>query len=205
MDSTATGTPARLLLSARQGNEQALGELLEHFRHYLELLARLEIGRRLQTKIDTADVIQDTYLDAHRGFKSFRGSSEQEFVAWLRAIFATRLSMLLRHYLGTQGRDLRREQGLEINLDQTSQLLERGLFANGNSPSQSVMRREQGVILAEALAKLPEDYREIVMLRHLEDLPFGDVAVRMNRSVDSVQKLWVRALARLRTLMTSNE
>jgi RNA polymerase sigma-70 factor (ECF subfamily) len=191
-----------LLLSARQGNEQALGELLEHFRHYLELLARLEIGRRLQTKIDTADVIQDTYLDAHRGFKSFRGSSEQEFVAWLRAIFATRLSMLLRHYLGTQGRDLRREQGLEINLDQTSQLLERGLFANGNSPSQSVMRREQGVLLAEALARLPEDYREIVMLRHLEDLPFGDVAVRMNRSVDSVQKLWVRALARLRTLMT---
>jgi RNA polymerase sigma-70 factor (ECF subfamily) len=205
MDSTSTGTPARLLLAARQGNEQALGELLEHFRNYLELLARLEIGRRLQTKIDTADVIQDTYLDAHRGFKAFRGSSEQEFVAWLRAIFATRLSMLLRHYLGTQGRDLRREQGLEINLDQTSQLLERGLFANGNSPSQSVMRREQGVLLAEALAKLPEDYREIVMLRHLEDLPFGDVAVRMNRSVDSVQKLWVRALARLRTLMTDGE
>lgn len=202
MDSTTAGTPARLLLAARQGNEQALGELLEHFRNYLELLARLEIGRRLQTKIDTADVIQDTYLDAHRGFKSFRGSSEQEFVAWLRAIFATRLSMLLRHYLGTQGRDLRREQGLEINLDQTSQLLERGLFANGNSPSQSVMRREQGVILAEALAQLPEDYREIVMLRHLEDLPFADVAERMKRSVDSVQKLWVRALARLRTLMT---
>jgi RNA polymerase sigma-70 factor (ECF subfamily) len=65
------------------------------------------------------------------------------------------------------------------------------------------MRREQGVLLAEALARLPEDYREIVMLRHLEDLPFAEVAVRMNRSVDSVQKLWVRALARLRALMTA--
>jgi RNA polymerase sigma-70 factor, ECF subfamily len=205
MDSTTSGKPARLLLAARQGNQQALGELLEHFRNYLEVLARLEIGRRLQTKIDTADVVQDTFLDAHRSFKSFRGSSEQEFVAWLRSIFATRLAMLLRHYLGTQGRDLRREQGLEINLDQTSQLLERGLFAGGNSPSQSVMRREQGVILAEALAKLPEDYREIVMLRQLEDLSFADVATRMDRSVDSVQKLWVRALARLRTLMSEME
>lgn len=201
MDSTVSGKPARMLLAARQGDDQALGELLEHFRNYLEVLARLEIGRRLQTKIDTADVVQDTFLDAHRSFKGFRGSSEQEFVAWLRSIFATRLSMLLRHYLGTQGRDLRREQGLEVNLDQTSQLLERGLFANGNSPSQSVIRREQGILLAEALAKLPEDYREIVMLRHLEDLPFADVATRMNRSVDSVQKLWVRALAKLRTLM----
>jgi RNA polymerase sigma-70 factor (ECF subfamily) len=205
MDSSISGKPARLLLAARQGDERALGELLEHFRSYLELLARMEIGRRLQTKIDTADVVQDTYLDAHRSFKSFRGSSEKEFVAWLRSIFATRLSMLLRHYLGTQGRDLRREQGLEINLDQTSQLLERGLFAAGNTPSQSVMQREQGVILAEALARLPEDYREIVMLRHLEDLPFADAAARMNRSVDSVQKLWVRALARLKSLMADRE
>lgn len=205
MDSSISGKPARLLLAARQGDERALGELLEHFRSYLELLARMEIGRRLQTKIDTSDVLQDTYLDAHRSFRSFRGSSEKEFVGWLRSIFATRLSMLLRHYLGTQGRDLRREQGLEINLDQTSQLLERGLFAGGNTPSQSVMRREQGVILAEALARLPEDYREIVMLRHLEDLPFADAAARMNRSVDSVQKLWVRALARLKSLMADSE
>jgi len=205
MNSSVSGKPARLLLAARQGNEQALGELLEHFRSYLELLARLEIGRRLQTKIDTADVVQDTYLDVHRSFSNFRGSSEKEFVAWLRSIFATRLSMLLRRYLGTQGRDLRREQGLEINLDQTSQLLERGLFAEGNTPSQSVMMREQGVLLAEALARLPEDYREIVMLRHLEDLPFAEVAARMNRSVDSVQKLWVRALARLRSLMADGE
>jgi RNA polymerase sigma-70 factor (ECF subfamily) len=205
MDSSISEKPARLLLAARQGDDRALGDLLEHFRSYLELLARLEIGRRLQTKIDTADVVQDTFLDAHRSFKSFRGSSEKEFVAWLRSIFATRLSMLLRRYLGAQGRDLRREQGLEVNLDQTSQLLERGLFAGGNTPSQSVMRREQGVLLAEALARLPEDYREIVMLRHLEDLPFADVAVRMNRSVDSVQKLWVRALARLRTSMADSE
>jgi RNA polymerase sigma-70 factor (ECF subfamily) len=205
MDSSHNARPDRLLLLARQGDEQALGQLLEHFRNYLELLARLEIGRRLQMKVDTSDLVQETFLEAHRNFKTFRGSGEAEFVAWLRSIFAARLSMLVRHYLGTQGRDVRREQGLEINLDQTSHLLERGLFAPGNSPSQSVVRREQGVLVAEALAQLPDDYREIVMLRHLEDLPFNDVAQRMNRTVDSVQKLWVRALARLRTLLAESE
>src|SRR5436190_23358604 len=99
MDSSRSTTPDRLLLLARQGNEQALGELLEHFRNYLELLARLEIGRRLQMKVDTSDLVQDTFLEAHRNFKAFRGSGEPEFVAWLRSIFAARLLMLVRHYL----------------------------------------------------------------------------------------------------------
>jgi RNA polymerase sigma-70 factor (ECF subfamily) len=205
MDSTASAKPNRLLLQARQGDAVALGELLEHFRNYLELLARLEIGRRLQTKVDTADLVQETFLEAHRNFKTFRGSGEAEFVAWLRGIFALRISLMLRHYLGTQGRDVRREQGLEINLDQTSQLLQRGLSAAGNSPSQSVVRREQGVRLAQALAALPDDYREIVVLRHLEDIPFAEAATRMNRSVDSVQKLWVRALAKLKMLLCGEE
>jgi RNA polymerase sigma-70 factor (ECF subfamily) len=202
MDSSVTVKPDRLLLLARQGNEQALGDLLEHFRNYLELLARVELGRRLQTKLDTGDLVQETFLEAHRNFKQFRGSGEAEFVAWLRAIFANRLAMLVRHYLGTQGRDLKREQGLELNLDQTSQLLDRPIFAAGNSPSQSYVRREQGVLLAEALARLPDDYREVVVLRNLEDLPFAEVATRMNRTEDSVQKLWVRALAKLRGMMS---
>lgn len=197
--------PARLLLLARQGDEAARGALLETYRHYLDLLARLEIGRRLQNKVDTADLVQETFLEGHRNFKLFRGSTEAEFVAWLRSILAAKIAYLVRHYLGTQGRDVRREQGLEINLDQTSQLLDRGLLAADSTPSRQVARREQGVLLAEALARLPEDYREVVVLRHLEDLGFNEVAERMQRSVDSVQKLWVRALARLRTAMRNIE
>lgn len=107
----------------------------------------------------------------------------------------------MRHYLGTQGRDIRREQQLEVDLDHTLKLLYRGLFAVGNSPSQSVVRRERGVLLTEALAALPEDYREVVVLRHLENLSMNDVAARMNRSVESVKKLCARALAKLRVLL----
>jgi RNA polymerase sigma-70 factor (ECF subfamily) len=171
---------------------------LESYRVYLDLLARIEIGRRLRKKVDASDVVQETFLEAHRNFGTFRGSSEAEFVAWLRSILAARIANLVRHFVGTQARDVRREEGLEVDLDQSSKAIDRGLFALQSTPSQQVVRREQGVLLAAALARLPDEYREVVVLRHLEELPFPEVAARMGRTVDSVQKLWVRALARLR-------
>jgi RNA polymerase sigma-70 factor, ECF subfamily len=193
--------PGNLLLEAQQGRDAARGALLETYRVYLDLLARVEIGRRLQKKVDASDVVQETFLEAHRNFGSFRGAGEAEFVAWLRGILAARIDNLVRHYVGTQARDVRREQGLEINLDQSSRALDRGLFALQGSPSQQASRREQGVLLAQALARLSDEYREVVVLRHLEELSFPEVAERMGRTVDSVQKLWVRALARLRQLV----
>jgi RNA polymerase sigma-70 factor (ECF subfamily) len=195
----------QLLVSALRGEEQARGALLQTYRSYLELLARLEIGRRLQTKIDTSDVVQETFLEAHRNFSNFRGTEEATFVAWLRGILAAKISNLLRHYLGTQGRDIRRERELEINLDQSSQMLDRGLFAQDSTPSRQVSRREQGVLLSQALAQLPDDYREVMIQRHLEERSFPEIAQHMNRSVDSVQKLWVRGLARLRDCLRDSE
>lgn len=193
--------PAQLLCEAQRGSESAKGALLENYRAYLELLARVELGRRLQTKIDAADVVQETFLEAHRNFAVFRGGCEAEFTAWLRGILSGRISNLVRYYLGTQGRDLRREQGLNVDLDQSSRAIDQGFFVLQSTPSQHVAQREQGVLLAEALARLPADYREVVILRHFEELSFPEVASRMSRTVDSVQKLWVRALANLRQTM----
>ena len=190
-----------LLLQAKEGSDAARGELLESYRPYLELLARIELGRRLQTKVDAADLVQETFLEAHRNFGLFRGRSEPEFTSWLREILAGRIGNLVRHYLGTQGRDLRREQGWNVNLDESSRVIDRGFFALQSTPSQHVAAREQGVLLADALAKLPVDYREVVVLRHFEELTFPEVARRMERTVDSVQKLWVRALATLKQTM----
>lgn len=187
-----------LLLQARGGNEAALGQLLESYSHYLTLLARLQIGRRLQGKADPADVVQETFLDAHRQFRNFRGVTEAELSAWLRRILAGQLTLLVRRYRGTKARDVMLEQELGAQLDQSSQVLDRGLAASISSPSQHASRREQAVILADALGALPADYREVIILRHLESLSFTDVAQRMGRSEDSVQKLWVRALASLR-------
>jgi RNA polymerase sigma-70 factor (ECF subfamily) len=199
------GDPDGLLALAREGEEEARGALLEKYRNYLTLLARLEIGRRLKTKVNLSDVVQETFLGAHRNFDSFRGRSEAEFVAWLRGIMSAKISNLVRHYVHTQGRDVRRERALEINLDQSSRVLDRGLVAVNDTPSQLASRREQGVLLAEAIARLPVDYQEVIVLRHLQELTFPEVAECMERTVDSVQKLWVRALALLKISMRDLE
>jgi RNA polymerase sigma-70 factor (ECF subfamily) len=198
---SAATTPDELLQEARSGDTEQLGRLLEIYRRYLRLLARIEIGRNLQAKLDASDLVQDTLLEAHRNFPRFQGSSETQFVCWLRQIMAANLANLLRRYLGTQGRDVRLERALAVGLDQSSRLLDRSLIAPVSSPSHQASRREQAVLLADALEKLPETYREVIMLRHLEELPFAEVSRRMGRSLDSVEKLWVRAIAQLRKVM----
>lgn len=185
-----------LLAEAKIGSETARGALFEHHRTYLELLARVELGRRLKNKIDPSDVVQETFLEAHRSFDRFRG--EGEFTSWLRTILARRLAHVVRRYVRSQGRDVRREQVFDPVMEQSPRAVWRGRVSVQPSPSQKADLREQVVLLAEALRHLPSDYREVVLLRHFEELSFVEVARRMHRSLDSVQKLWVRALARLR-------
>src|SRR5947209_13829591 len=147
-----------LLAIARTGDADALGRLLERYRNYLGVLARVQIGRRLQRKVEAADLVQETFLEAHRGFDRFRGGSEAELVHWLRQILAMRVAMLVRHYFGTQRRNADLERELADELDESSRLLARDFVASGTSPSQGAERREQAVILADALARLPADY-----------------------------------------------
>jgi RNA polymerase sigma-70 factor (ECF subfamily) len=186
-----------LLERARHGGG-ALGVLLELYRPYLTLLSRLEVGRLLQGKADPADVVQDTFLEATRQFAGFRGSGEAELTAWLRRILAGCLAMLVRRYCGTRARDVRLERALADGLDQSSRTLDAGLVARGSSPSHRASRREQAVLLADALQRLPDDYREVIVLRGLEGLSFPEVAARMGRTPVSVERLWSRALPRLK-------
>jgi RNA polymerase sigma-70 factor (ECF subfamily) len=190
-----------LLAQARAGEADALGQLLERYRNYLAILARVQIGRRLQRKVEEADLVQETFLEAHRSFPRFRGGSEAELVQWLRQILAARVAMLVRHYFGTQQRNANMERELADELDQSSRLLGQAFVASGTSPSGRASRREQAVLLADALARLPEDYRRVIRLRHLDGLTFPEVARQMGRSVDAVEKLWARALVQLRRLL----
>jgi RNA polymerase sigma-70 factor (ECF subfamily) len=199
---TDSSSPEELLALARSGEGFSLGQLLELYRNYLSLLARLQIGRRLQGKVDAADLVQDTFLEAHKNWKLFRGTTEAEFLTWLRRILAGRTADTMRRYLGSQCRDVRLERELAAELDQSSHDLDGGLLAKQDSPSKQVARREEGVLLAQILARLPEDYREVLILRHLEGLSFPEVAQRMERTLDAVKKLWTRALERLRRSMT---
>jgi RNA polymerase sigma-70 factor (ECF subfamily) len=198
MNSGAHSDADFLISQARQGDRTALGKLLELYRDYLALLARLQIGRRLQGKVDASDLVQETFLSAHFHFDQFQGATEKELIAWLRQVLASRVGDLLRRYCGSQRRDVRLERELAGELDQSSRVLDLGLLAKQSSPSQQAARREQAVLLANALGRLPEDYREVIILHHLEDLSFPEVARRMGRTVNSVKNLWIRALTRLR-------
>ncbi|OWK34750.1 sigma-70 family RNA polymerase sigma factor [Fimbriiglobus ruber] len=188
----------RLILDARAGDPATLGRLLELYRNYLRLLARIEIGRRLQGKVDASDVVQEVFLDAHRYFPSFRGEAEPQFVHWLREILAGTLANQVRRYLGTRARDARLEREIGGDVNHSSFAL--GLIPadRGSSPSEHASKGEQTLLIAEALSRLPEDYQTVIVLRHLEGLSFPQIAERMGRTVDSVEKLWLRGLTKLR-------
>ncbi len=123
-------------------------------------------------------------------------------LCWLRRIISGKTNDLIRRYLGSQCRDVRREQQLVAELKRSSKDLDCRLLATHASPNKQITRREENVLVTNILATLPEDYREVLILRHLEGLSFHEVAQRMERSVDSVKKLWKRGLARLRGSMT---
>ena len=193
--------PELLLRQAQQGDHSALGRLVELYRPYLALLARMQLSTRLQVKADSEDLVQETFLKAHRDFAQFRGTSEKEWLAWLRQILAGNLAQLVRRYHGAKRRDLKLERALEEALEQSSSALDRGLVTPDSSPSKQALRREQSVLLADGLQRLPADYREVIILSHLQGLSFPEVARQMGRTLDSVKNLWARALARLRRFL----
>lgn len=188
---------------ARHGDETATGQLLAGYGEYLKLLARVQIGRRLQGKLDASDLVQETFMDAHRQMPQFKGTTEAELLAWLRKILSGHVAMTVRRYFGAKGRDINLERGIAAQIDASSQAMDGGLIGSNTTPSQHASRREQSVLLADALAQLSEDHRETIVLRHLEGLGLAETAARMGRTEDSVQKLYVRGLMNLRRLMGS--
>lgn len=174
--------------------------LLELYRSYLRLIAQLQAGKELQAKFSPSDLIQATFLQAQKGFRDFQGNSEGELIAWLRAILASQLAMEVRRY-STGGRNVRLERQMHFEMDQSSILMNAMLAARGNSPSQSALQRERAVLLADALAKLPAHYRNIIVLRHLRGKSFAEIAASEQRTLDSVKSAWTRAISKLREML----
>src|SRR6516162_10162607 len=148
---------------------EAHGRLLERFRDYLGVLARLQLGPKLQGKFDASDVVQQTLLEAYAKRDQFHGS-EAERPAWLRQILAHLLADALRAD-GQAKRDARRERSLEAAIQESSARLGAWLAAEQSSPSQRAERHEDAIRFAEALSVLPEDNRDALVLHYCESLP----------------------------------
>ena len=192
-----------LIRRCRDGDPAARERLFQRYRHYLQMLARAQLGRHLRTKCDASDLVQQTLLEAHRDFGEFQGRHEAELLAWLRRILAHNLFNEARRFAARQ-RDASREVPLEqfqTGVDGSSLALSRGLAAATPSPSQAASQREAAVQLADALAGLPEDYQTVLLLRVFEGLSAEEVAVRMGRTAGAVRMLQMRALTALREQM----
>ena len=200
MHDLSEGDPSELIADARRGVASAPDKLLALYRPYLKLLARVEFNQRLQSKLDASDLIQETSLLARRDFSQFAGSSEKELLGWLRQIMANVAAAAVRHYT-RQCRDVRLERRLNHRLEQSSQRIEVAMCASTSTPSRAAQRRERSALLAEALEKMPADYRDVIVLRNLQSLSFDEVAERMNRTSGAVRMMWTRAIKRLRDQM----
>jgi RNA polymerase sigma-70 factor (ECF subfamily) len=173
---------------------------IDAYRDYLRLLARIQLSPRLQSKLDTSDVVQQTVLNAHTSQSLFRGKTEPEKLAWLRTILANVINAEVRKYV-TQSRDVRRERSLESQLEVSSSRLESLLVAEQTSVSQRAVRCEELLQLSAALAKLPENQRQVIELHHLKGMPVANVAEELGWTRPAVVGLLFRGLKGLRQLL----
>jgi RNA polymerase sigma-70 factor (ECF subfamily) len=192
-----------LIRRAQAGDAGALQDLLGRCREFVRLVVRHRSGGRLQARVDSSDLVQETLLRAAQNIRQFQGTGEEEWRAWLGRIAEREVVHQLRHHLGAAKRDASREEPLapEPSANGTARL-DQWAARPQTSPSRAAMRKEQTLALADALARLPDDYREVLTLRHLEGLEFTEVARRLNRSSGAVRALWIRALKKLREELT---
>src|SRR3954447_8057251 len=206
--SSSRSSANALIKQARRGSKSSLGSLLEQYRNYLVVLATTQIERRLQPRVSPSDVVQETMLRAHKNFAQFRGTTEPELLAWLRQILVNNLARFVEQHMLAARRDVRREVSVErlgMALEQSTIQLAALVPAEGKSPSMAVQQREEAVLLADRLAQLPDDYREVLVLRNLQGLPFEDIAGRIGRSIGATRMLWLRAIEKLRTVYRQDD
>jgi len=177
-------------------------DFLMKYQPWLRLLARLEMDHRFGEakfggKFSASDVVQHTMAEAWQGWEQFRGENEAQRMAWLRAVLGNQLGHLARRFK-TKQRDIAREVSIDRSLSQSAERLGQLLPDDDASPSQHAIANENQILLARALERLPADYREVIVLRNLEELSHEEVAAQMNRKPGAVRMLWMRALAKLK-------
>lgn len=192
--------PEVLLEQARAGDAAARERLLESYRNYLRILARTQIDQALSVRVDPSDLAQDALWEAHRDFDRFSGSTERDLLAWLRRLLVHNVLDAAKQHRARR-RSIGRQQSLEVLLQQSCEETQAALARNVSSPSSQASHREQAVLLADGLARLPDDYRDVLILRNLEHLPFEKVGRKMGRSAGAARMLWMRALEKIHQLM----
>jgi RNA polymerase sigma-70 factor (ECF subfamily) len=198
--------PLELMARARAGEADALGELCALYRNYLRMVVRSGLGPRLRERVELSDVVQEALVEVVRQFPQFTGQNEAALVGWLRRLVGQKLADLGRYH----SRAKRSAGGPAVPLDAPwepegrtdpnhpgGRLLDM-LALSQTSPSEAASRRELTVLLADALADLPEPEAEVLWLYHAEGLSFEAIGERIGLSRKSIRGIWARGLKTLK-------
>jgi RNA polymerase sigma-70 factor (ECF subfamily) len=187
----------------RKGDRKALAEIFMAYRERLHRMVRLRLDRRLHGRVDASDVLQEAFLDITKRFDSYVADPKMPVYLWLRFLTGQTLQQLHRRHLGTQMRDAGREISLYRGaLPQASSVsLAAQLFGKITSPSQAAVRAETQLIIQEALNSMDLIDREVLALRHFEELTNNETAEVLGLSKAAASNRYVRALRRLRKVL----
>lgn len=186
----------RCITAARAGSQDDFGRLMDATRSYLMLVANEELDAVMLAKGGASDLVQETFLEAQRGFSTFRGESEAELRGWLRQILRNNIVTMRRRYRNARKRALEREVPLDTVIDLDTRELK--VESRDPSPSDQAIASEQRALLKQAIARLPRPYAHVIVLRHRDGLPFPEISQRLGRTPQSTRKIWARAILMLR-------
>jgi RNA polymerase sigma-70 factor (ECF subfamily) len=204
MDNNSADT-TRLLEQARAGDQAALSELFARHRARLRRMVEFRLDRRLQARIDASDVIQEAYVEVVGRLDEYLREPNYPLFLWLRLIVGEKLLKLHRHHLGTQMRDA----GLEVSIYRgalpaaSSAALAAQLLGKQTSPTQAVVRAERILRLQAAINALDPMDREVLSLRHFEEMSLAETALSLGIEESAAAKRYVRALKRLKATLAN--
>ncbi len=188
---------------AKGGSSSAIGNLLDQCRGYLTVIVQQEINQQMRAKIAPSDLVQESLLEAYRGFENFQGTSERELLGWLRKTLLNNCADAVRHYRGTARRAMDRECSLDDCSD--SDYPRAVVESQSSLPLDKAIRNEQQQRALDGIRQLPERQRRAVMLRNLEAKSFSEIGEALQISTDAARKLWERAIQRLAENLDSND
>jgi RNA polymerase sigma-70 factor (ECF subfamily) len=195
-----SGETVRLIERVRAGDTNALSELFTRYRERLRRMVEVRLDRRVQSRIDASDVIQDAYVEVARRLQDYLREPKLPLFLWLRLLVGEKLLALHRHHLGVQMRDAGREVSIYQGAlpEASSAALAAQLLGQHTSPTEAVVRAERLLRVQEALNALDPIDREILSLRHFEQLNRVEAAQELGLEEGTAAKRYIRALKRLK-------